>query len=94
MPLNEGIPDQTYDTWRMKGESAYVGHLWLAALRATGEMGEELAAAGVATLDGLDVRATIARYDGLVRRGPARPSKSSGTSRPGITISTPIPTTS
>jgi uncharacterized protein (DUF608 family) len=26
-------------------------------------MGEELAAAGVATLDGLDVRATIARYD-------------------------------
>ncbi len=63
VPLNEGIPDQTYDTWRMKGESAYVGHLWLAALRATREMGEELAAAGVATLDGLDVRATVARYD-------------------------------
>lgn len=63
VPLNEGIPDQTYDTWRMKGESAYVGHLWLAALRATREMGEELAAAGVATLDGLDVRATIARFD-------------------------------
>ena len=62
VPLNEGIPDQTYDTWRMKGESAYVGHLWLAALRATREMGEELAAAGVMTLDGLDVRETVARY--------------------------------
>ena len=46
----------------MKGESAYVGHLWLAALRATREMGEELAAAGVTTLDGLDVRETITRY--------------------------------
>ena len=62
VPLNEGIPDQTYDTWRMKGESAYVGHLWLAALRATREMGEELAAAGVTMLDGLDVRETVARY--------------------------------
>jgi non-lysosomal glucosylceramidase len=34
IPQNEGIPDQTYDTWRMRGTSAYCGSLWLAALKA------------------------------------------------------------
>ncbi|HEY7680476.1 MAG TPA: GH116 family glycosyl-hydrolase, partial [Terriglobia bacterium] len=33
IPENEGFPDQTYDVWTMKGESAYCGGLWLAALR-------------------------------------------------------------
>jgi non-lysosomal glucosylceramidase len=34
LPENEGFPDQTYDTWPVRGESAYVGGLYLAALRA------------------------------------------------------------
>ena len=38
LPENEGYPDQTYDTWTMKGESAYCGGLYLAALRASEEM--------------------------------------------------------
>ena len=28
---NEGIPDQTYDTWSVSGPSAYSGGLWLAS---------------------------------------------------------------
>jgi len=39
LPENEGIPDQTYDTWPMRGASAYCGGLWLAALEAAIEMG-------------------------------------------------------
>ena len=34
LPENDGIPDQTFDTWPMKGASAYCGGLWLAALEA------------------------------------------------------------
>jgi non-lysosomal glucosylceramidase len=37
LPENEGFPDQTYDTWPVKGESAYVGGLYLAAVRAAEE---------------------------------------------------------
>jgi non-lysosomal glucosylceramidase len=62
VPLNEGIPDQTYDTWRMKGQSAYVGMLWLAALKATSEMGQTLVRLGVPAVDGRPVDATVARY--------------------------------
>ncbi len=40
IPQNEGIPDQTYDNWRMRGTSAYCGSLWLAALKAAVEMGK------------------------------------------------------
>jgi non-lysosomal glucosylceramidase len=40
IPQNEGIPDQTYDTWRMSGTSAYCGSLWLASLKAAVEMGK------------------------------------------------------
>lgn len=35
---NEGYPDQTYDTWTVKGPSAYSGGLWLAALAAAAEI--------------------------------------------------------
>nr|7W2V_A Chain A, Glucosylceramidase [Thermoanaerobacterium xylanolyticum LX-11] len=42
IPDNEGIPDQTYDTWSMKGTSAYCGSLWLAALKAAQEIGKVL----------------------------------------------------
>ncbi|HTS12028.1 MAG TPA: non-lysosomal glucosylceramidase [Candidatus Limnocylindrales bacterium] len=42
VPENGGYPDQTYDTWIVKGVSAYSGGLWLAALRASEEMARVL----------------------------------------------------
>ena len=42
LPENEGYPDQTYDTWVVRGPSAYSGGLWLAALRASEEMAKVL----------------------------------------------------
>ncbi len=49
IPENDGYPDQTYDEWVVRGESAYCGGLWLASLRAAEElahaMGQESAAA-------------------------------------------------
>ncbi len=62
LPRNEGIPDQTYDTWRMKGESAYVGTLWLAALKAVRAMGGELLRQGAAEAGGVAVRPVLERY--------------------------------
>ena len=38
VPENDGFPDQTYDTWVVRGESAYCGGLWLGALRAAEEI--------------------------------------------------------
>jgi non-lysosomal glucosylceramidase len=37
IPENSGYPDQTYDSWVVRGVSAYSGGLWLAALRAAEE---------------------------------------------------------
>jgi non-lysosomal glucosylceramidase len=62
IPLSEGIPDQTYDTWRMKGESAYITMLWLGALKATWTMGRRLIDQGVAELDGQKLGPIIAKY--------------------------------
>ncbi len=42
IPQNEGIPDQTYDDWRMRGTSAYCGSLWLASLKAAVKMAEKM----------------------------------------------------
>jgi len=42
IPENSGYPDQTYDSWVVRGVSAYCGGLWLAALRASEEMGRVL----------------------------------------------------
>jgi non-lysosomal glucosylceramidase len=42
IPENGGYPDQTYDSWVVRGVSAYCGSLWLAALRASEEMGRAL----------------------------------------------------
>ena len=39
---NGGFPDQTYDDWIARGESAYSGGLYVAALRATSEMARVL----------------------------------------------------
>jgi non-lysosomal glucosylceramidase len=40
IPENENVPDQTYDTWKVSGVSAYSGGLWLAALAAAGEVAQ------------------------------------------------------
>lgn len=69
IPLNEGIPDQTYDTWRMKGQSAYVGLLWLAGLKATVRMGETLYARGLARAGDLDIREVLIKYKGWFESG-------------------------
>jgi non-lysosomal glucosylceramidase len=42
IPENSGYPDQTYDSWVVRGVSAYCGNLWLAALRASEEMAKVL----------------------------------------------------
>jgi non-lysosomal glucosylceramidase len=42
IPENSGYPDQTYDSWVVRGVSAYCGGLWLAALRASEEAGRAL----------------------------------------------------
>ena len=42
IPENQGYPDQTYDEWVVRGESAYSGGLWLASLRAAEEMARRL----------------------------------------------------
>jgi len=42
IPENSGYPDQTYDSWVVRGVSAYCGGLWLAALRASEEMAKVL----------------------------------------------------
>ncbi len=60
IPEDEGVPDQTYDTWTMDGTSAYVGSLWLAALEAAVEM---------ARLEGDATSA--AQYTALLQQGQA-----------------------
>jgi non-lysosomal glucosylceramidase len=42
IPQNQGYPDQTYDEWVVRGESAYCGGLWLASLRAAEEIAKKL----------------------------------------------------
>ncbi len=48
-PEGDGFPDQTYDEWVVRGESAYSGGLWLAALRASEEMAKQLGDSSAAT---------------------------------------------
>lgn len=71
VPLNEGIPDQTYDTWRMKGESAYVGLTWLAGLKAAIRMGETLSFRGLARVSEVDIGAVTEKYKGWFAAGRA-----------------------
>jgi non-lysosomal glucosylceramidase len=49
IPENQGYPDQTYDEWVVRGESAYSGGLWLASLRAAEEIAKKLDDAAAAT---------------------------------------------
>ncbi|NIM90945.1 MAG: hypothetical protein GTO17_08355 [Candidatus Aminicenantes bacterium] len=62
IPLNEGIPDQTYDTWKMKGESAFVSMLWLAALKSTWKMGQMLIEQEIHGLEEMQVDEIIEKY--------------------------------
>jgi non-lysosomal glucosylceramidase len=71
VPLNEGIPDQTYDTWKMQGESAYVGLLWLAGLKATVRMGETLASRGLVRAGDLDILGIVVKYRSWFESGRA-----------------------
>lgn len=48
LPENEAFPDQTYDVWPAKGESAYTSGLYLAALRAAEEIAKVLGEAETA----------------------------------------------
>jgi non-lysosomal glucosylceramidase len=48
LPENDGYPDQTYDEWIVKGESAYCGGLYLASLRAAEEIAGVLGDTGAA----------------------------------------------
>lgn len=48
VPDNDGYPDQTYDTWLVRGDSAYSGSLWLASLRAAEEIAKDLGEAKAA----------------------------------------------
>ncbi len=58
---NGGFPDQTYDNWIARGESAYSGGLYLAALRATAEMARKMSdSASAAFYDALFTRAQAA----------------------------------
>jgi non-lysosomal glucosylceramidase len=69
IPLNEGIPDQTYDTWKMKGQSAYISMLWLASLKAAWSMGERLIYLGVDEIDGQKLSEIIAKYKAWFAEG-------------------------
>jgi len=60
MIKNGGFPDQTYDNWVARGESAYSGSLYLAALRATAEMARKLGDSGSSTA-----------YDALFKKAQA-----------------------
>ena len=60
IPQSDGFPDQTYDEWVVRGESAYAGGLWLAALRAAEEMSKTLG----------DM-ASAAKYHNLFSKGQA-----------------------
>jgi non-lysosomal glucosylceramidase len=60
IPESEGYPDQTYDEWVARGDSAYSGGLWLASVRAAEEMAK--------TLGDKDA---VARYHDLFAKGQA-----------------------
>jgi non-lysosomal glucosylceramidase len=58
LPENEGYPDQTYDEWVVRGESAYSGSLFLGAVRAAEEIAKQLGdSAAVTKYHGLFVKA-------------------------------------
>jgi non-lysosomal glucosylceramidase len=69
IPLNESIPDQTYDTWKMKGESAFVSILWLAALKTTINMGQDLINMGISEVGLTSIQKTVRKYKDWFEKG-------------------------
>jgi len=69
LPQNEGIPDQTYDTWRMKGTSAYVSLLWLSSLQAANKMGQLLLASGVEEIGRQKIKDIQKKYTDWIEAG-------------------------
>ena len=68
-PSTTAIPDQTYDTWPMRGPSAYGGSLWLAATAAAEAMAGRLGdARGGGPLGGWFERGQVA-FDVRLWRG-------------------------
>src|SRR6202158_4486481 len=49
LPENEGYPDQTYDEWVVRGESAYSGSLFLGAVRSAEEIAKQLSDSAAAS---------------------------------------------
>jgi non-lysosomal glucosylceramidase len=60
LPENEGYPDQTYDEWVVRGESAYSGSLFLGAVRAAEEIAKQLSDS-----------AAVAKYHALFAKAQA-----------------------
>ena len=54
---NEGIPDQTYDTWSVRGPSAYSAGLWLASLSGAATLADAVGDAEASR----ELRARLAR---------------------------------
>ncbi|MGB9906047.1 MAG: GH116 family glycosyl hydrolase [Candidatus Saccharicenans sp.] len=75
VPQNEAIPDQTYDTWRMKGSSAYVGLLWLSALKATIKLGDLLLEKGIGQVEGTSIDKVKKKYRDWLEAGQAEIQK-------------------
>lgn len=69
IPENDGIPDQTYDTWTATGVSAYSGGLWLAALAAMREMAGMVGDAAAAADYAARLETARAAYEGALWNG-------------------------
>jgi non-lysosomal glucosylceramidase len=77
LPEHDG-PDQTYDTWPMRGPSAYGGSLWLGALRAGSAMARAVGEEACAVLwDELFERAS-ASFEALLWNGRSYDYDASG----------------
>ncbi len=61
---NDGEPDQTYDTWSVRGPSAYTGGLWLASLAAAAALAELMGREQLAA----QYRQTLARGQAAFRQ--------------------------
>ena len=69
IPENEGIPDQTYDTWPVTGVSAYSGGLWLGALAAMRSMARVMGDSASASFYDGELRRATAVYEATLWNG-------------------------
>jgi non-lysosomal glucosylceramidase len=66
---NDNFPDQTYDTWPVKGASAYTGGLWLACLQAAAAIAEAMGEADNAGAYRRQFKQAQAAYERLLWNG-------------------------